>query len=192
MSVIAKGVRKEKSKLAGGVEIFTLTELNIHFGKNEMGVLTGAKMVVYYGNILADLNKMELASLVLRKISLAADSSDSPDYFKITDACLAALNRNVMNDLVECWFWFNYAKALGEQVNLYRDTSGEKLLPDKRYFWDTSEMALSENENGDIGTDSIKIMRLMLSSDVSVVERIVGIEKYLPSILRIARAVNKI
>ena len=47
MSAIAKGVRKEKSKLAGGVEMFSLTELNLHFGKSEMATVTGAKMLAY-------------------------------------------------------------------------------------------------------------------------------------------------
>ena len=42
VSVIAKGVRKPKSKLAGSVEMFTLFEANLHFGRSEMGVLTGA------------------------------------------------------------------------------------------------------------------------------------------------------
>ena len=59
VSAIARGVRKEKSKMAGNVELFSLIELNIHFGKNEMGVLTGAKMKKYFGNIVKDLRKME-------------------------------------------------------------------------------------------------------------------------------------
>ena len=41
-AVIAKGVRKEKSKLAGGVEMFSLSELNIHYGKGEFGLVTSA------------------------------------------------------------------------------------------------------------------------------------------------------
>jgi hypothetical protein len=135
---------------------------------------------------------MELASLILRKISLAADSSDNPDYFKIVDCCLNSLNRGTSNELVECWFWFNYAKALGEQINLYRDTTGEKLSPDDRYYWDVAEMSLGKKENGEIGADEIKIMRLMTSSDIGVSERIIGIGDSLSAIIRIARAVNKV
>ena len=35
-SVIVKGVRRAKSKMAGSVELFSLSELNIHFGKSEL------------------------------------------------------------------------------------------------------------------------------------------------------------
>ncbi len=45
ISAIAKGVRKEKSKLAGGVEMFSLAELTIHKGKGEFGTITSAKML---------------------------------------------------------------------------------------------------------------------------------------------------
>lgn len=192
MSVIAKGVRKEKSKLAGGVEIFTLTELNIHFGKREMGLVTSAKMVEYYSNLLTDLGRMELASLILRKISIASEHTDNEEFFKITDSCLRALNRRESCELVECWFWLNYAKALGEQINLYRDANGEKLLPEERYYWNISEAALVKKENGDVDTNTIKIMRLMVSADIGVICRIVDVEQHLPTILRIARAINKI
>ena len=44
-SVVAKGVRREKSKLAGGIELFSVSEVVIHEGKGELGILTGAKLV---------------------------------------------------------------------------------------------------------------------------------------------------
>ena len=174
------------------MEIFTLTELNIHFGKREIGTVTGAKMVEYYGNLLTDFGRMELASLILRKISTAAEHTDNEEFFKITDSCLRALNRGESCELVECWFWLNYAKALGEQINLYRDMSGEKLSLNKKYYWDVSEMALAENAGGDVDVDTIKIMRLMVSTGIDVTCRIIGVERHLPAIMRIARAINKI
>ena len=69
ISAIAKGVRKEKSKLAGGIEMFTLTDFNIHLGRGEFGVVTGVKMVKHYGEIVKDFSKMELAAMMLKKIN---------------------------------------------------------------------------------------------------------------------------
>ena len=52
ISAIAKGVRKEKSKLAGAVELFTLSEVTLHRSlNNKLCVLTSAKMLEHYGNI---------------------------------------------------------------------------------------------------------------------------------------------
>ena len=60
LSAMAKGVRKEKSKLAGNIEMFCLIDMNIHQGKNEFGVVTGARMLKYYSNLVIDLPRMEL------------------------------------------------------------------------------------------------------------------------------------
>ena len=80
MSAIAKGVRKEKSKLAGGVEMFTLSEVNLHFGKGDLAVLTGAKMVRFYGEIMKDLSMMEMASGFLKEINRASEMVDSAEF----------------------------------------------------------------------------------------------------------------
>ena len=192
ISAIAKSVRREKSKLAGGVEMFSLTELNIHFGKGEMGTITSAKMLKYYDKVLTELGRMELAATIMKKISVAADSSDNPEFFKIVDNSLRALNDGVSNILVEAWFWLNYAKALGEQINLYRDVSGELLNADLKYMWNRDENALMIHKNGDISAESIKLMRLMLTNELDVVLRVKNIDGLLPPILSIARAVNKI
>ena len=192
ISAIAKSVRKEKSRLAGGVEMFSLIEVNIHSGKGELGVVTSSKMLKYYSNIVADLKKMELASLILKKISLAAEASENEEFFTIVDETLAAIDEGAPLDVVEAWFFLNLVKASGEQINLYRDTSGEKLSEDRRYSWVTADEALFENPQGDIGADEIKIMRLMISTELSVVLRVKDVSKMILPILRIARALGKV
>lgn len=191
MSAIAKGVRKEKSKLAGGVEMFSLTELNLHFGKSEMATVTSAKMLAYYGNILTDFNRMELAAMVLKKISLAAESSDAPEYFKITDSCLKGLNAGADLRLVESWFLMNLLKVLGEEVNLYRDMDGEKLTAGERYSYMAMENAFCKNPEGEYGENEIKILRLMLVTELMTVARVKNIEESLVAILRFAKIASK-
>ena len=192
LSAIAKGVRKEKSKLAGGIEMFSLVELNIHCGKSEMGVVTSAKMLKYYSNIISDLKKMELAALILKKISLMAESSDNPEYFKIVDQSLACLNMGFDMKLVESWFWLNLLKASGEEINLYRDVDGKKLSAENLYIWDTMHMAFLENENGDYDANDIKVLRLISTVDLNVVARIKDINEIIPKILKLVQVVSKI
>ncbi len=73
MPVVARGVRKMKSKLAGSVEPFTRSDFSVHFGRGELGILTGAKMQRFYGGILGDLGRMELATQILRRVDAAAE-----------------------------------------------------------------------------------------------------------------------
>lgn len=191
ISAIAKGVRKEKSKLAGNIEMFSLIDMNIHFGRGNLAVITSAKMLEYYNNLLQDFEKLELAGLILKKVSLAAEHSDNAEFFEIINQSLKGLQDSVKTSLVEVWAWFRLAKASGEEVNLYFDTEGEKLREDERYSWDQMEMSLAKNPRGNIGADEIKMMRLLVSADLEVVARVKNAEIALPEILQIARAVNR-
>ncbi len=191
VSVIAKGVRKSRSKLAGGIELFTLADYNIHFGRNDLGVLTGAKMVKYYDNIPRDFSRIELAGLVLKKISVAADSSESPDYYKITDESLRELNNGVNLLLIEAWFLINLVKAMGEQINLYRDINGDSLKIDERYSWDEYEACFCKNVQGEFTESEIKLLRLIWTNDLSLLKRVKTNQETLELVLRVARTVAK-
>ncbi len=187
ISAIAKGVRKEKSKLAGGMELFSLIQINIHQGKNEMGVVTSAKMLRFYSALLKDYDRMQLAALILKKINSVAENSNSADYFDLALQSLEALNNGIDIDLVESWFLLNISKASGEEINLYRDVSGERLKADRRYAWNAMEKAFQPVENGEFGVDEIKVLRLILTAKLVLVSRIKGIPGMQKQILMLAR-----
>ena len=191
ITAIAKGVRREKSKLAGGIEMFSLSDFNIHRGRSEFGIVTGAKMKRYYGEIVKDLTRMEVAAMILRRVSIAAESSDSVEYFELVDKGLAGLDDGAEVELVEAWFLLNLARIMGEEVNLYRDASGAKLVSDGRYVWDNMEGALAVSEQGEYGADEIKMLRLMLTNDLNVVRRVKTDIGLLTRALSVARAVSK-
>ena len=188
ISAMAKGVRKPKSKLAGGIEMFSLIQVNLHFGKSKMAVLTSAKMTSFYSEILKDLKRMELASEILKKISKASDSIDSPELFEIVDQTLKSLNAGFDTDLVEAWFLLNLARVMGEEINLYRDAEGDKLDAESKYSWNSYETVFYVDERGEIDANVIKILRLLVSSGLDTVVRIKDISKYFPIILEIAKA----
>ncbi len=191
VSAMARGVRKAKSKLAGGVEMFSLVELNLHFGKSELATVTGARMVKYYGAILADYNRMELASMMLRKINTVAEGTNAAEYFEIARECLDGLNSGMSLALVESWFLFNLLKVSGEEVNLYRDGLGDKLREDAKYYYDANEMAFMPKMGGEFGVDEIKLMRLMVSAKLQIVSKVKNVDEMAPGILRLARVASK-
>lgn len=194
MSVIVKGARKEKSKLAGGVEMFSLVELNIHQGRSEMGVVTSARMLKYYNALVADLNKMELAGMILKKInrtSEGADEAAAKELFKITNESLAGMNEGMDLRLVEAWFLINLLKISGEEINLYRDIDGAKLVVDGRYDWNAMEKVFVVRDNGEFGAEEIKIMRLMSTTGLKIVTRVKNLNNYLDKILNLVRIMIK-
>lgn len=192
IAAIAKGVRKEKSKLAGSTELFTVSDVTLHKGlNNKLCVLTSAKMLEHYGEIVYKLPELELAGLIMKKISRFAETSTGPEYFDLLHQTLSALNAGVNPELVETWFWFNLARVNGEQINLVKDTEGHDLDSFKAYVWDTTESALREQLGGNVTAEDIKLMRLILSNSLKTTSRVKDIAPHLPTILYIAKTINK-
>ncbi|MBR3595301.1 DNA repair protein RecO [Candidatus Saccharibacteria bacterium] len=192
IAAIAKGVRKEKSKLAGAVELFTVSDITLHKGlNNKLCVLTSAKMLEHYDQIVYKLPELELAGRLMKKLARFAETSTGPEYFDLLHQILAALDAGVNPELVETWFWFNLAKTNGEQINLIKDTDGHDLDSFKTYVWDSTESALREQLGGNVSAEEIKLMRLMLSNTLKTTSRVKDIAPHLPTILYIAKMINK-
>lgn len=188
ISALAKGARKEKSKLAGGIEMFTLTDFNIHFGHRDLGIVTSAKMRKFHSNIIKDFARMELASEIIKQISRASENSPSDAYFQIVDQTLTALGENENQNLVEAWFRLNLAGATGEDVNLYRDNTGTKLAADQNYHWNSYERVFVPAPSGEYSANEIKLLRLMATADLSVVRRVKITDQILDLALQLARS----
>lgn len=187
MSVMAKGVRRPRAKLAGAVEMFTVSEYNMHFGRGEMGTLTGAKMLRHFSGLVRDLGRLEFASEFLKKVDRVAENSDSSEYYGLLEQGLSGLNDGLDMELVEAWFLLNLGRASGEEMNLYRDVAGEKLAVDSLYEWDEMEEAFLKHADGTYGADEIKLMRLMLSAKLEVIARVKCDEKTIRAVARLTR-----
>ena len=191
-SCIAKGARKEKSKLAGGIEMFTVSDIVIHESeKSHLAILTSAKMTKNYLNIISDLARFELGSKIIKMTNKISENIDSPELFSLVNQCFWALDKNLNRELVESYFLFNLTRISGEDINLHRDVSGEKLSSEMIYAWDTLENALRPEPRGSIKAEHIKLMRLILTSPLKTAMQVQGKEKLLPEILYIAKSVAK-
>lgn len=188
ITAIAKSARKSKSKLAGNIEIFSLIDFNFHVGKSDFFIVTGAKMLEHYDKILKNYQNMELAADILKKISQASEHTDNPEFFSLVDQCFKAINLGFSPEIIKTWFFLNLAKASGEEINVYFDQDGAKLSPTKIYSWNHYEKALQIDQNGDIATDQIKILRLLITNKLAVVAKIKDIDELISPISKIAES----
>lgn len=187
ISALARGVRKEKSRLAGGVELFTVADVVVHRGRSSLDIVTSAKMLRFYGNILSSIPSLELASSFLKQLDRAAEQADNPEFFDLLNQSLAGLNSGFNLQLVGAWFRLNLLRASGEEINLVRDSVGAPLRPDLRYFWDSAEQALHPNPGGNISAQEIKLARLILHHQLERITKINGVASLIPAITSIAR-----
>lgn len=191
-AVLAKGARKEKSKLAGGIELFSVGDVVIHQGKGTLALLTSAKLIYFYRNIISNMTSLELASDFLKKAEKVSEQTDNPDYFDIVNQSLAGLDRNYPPNLVKTWFTLNLAQALGEEINLSTDVEGKELTVETNYFWDGIEYALRPHPQGQIDASGIKLARLVLATNLSTVARITNLAETLDVISPMVRTYEQI
>jgi DNA repair protein RecO (recombination protein O) len=188
VSAMARGVRREKSKLAGGIELFAISDVVIGQGKGDLGVLTSARLVQFYRHILEDYDRLQFAYESLAQVTRASTSLDEPEWYDIMAEVLAGLDVvTIPLALVQTWFYVRVAQLLGDELNTTRDYKGEKLLADKTYLYDSHEKGFVEEPKGTITSDHIKILRLAAVKSLSVIVQVGGVGEYLAECLSVAR-----
>ena len=187
-SVMARGVRKEKSRLAGGIELFATSDVVITKGKGGLGILTSARMRHFYRHILDDYDRMQFAYEVTELAAKASESVDEAHWYDILVEVYAGLDATTVPlQLIQVWFYLQYAEVTGYGLNLERDINGEPLEAAQRYMYDMSERGLRRAENGDITAACIKLLRIINAKSIGVVAQIGGVETVLADCWLIAR-----
>lgn len=187
ISVIARGVRKEKSKLAGGIELFARCDVTVGQGKGDLAVLTGARSEVFYRRILEDYDRLQFGYEVIKQISKAADQLDESAFFELCDQALAALDDLEIDlRIIRAWFWLQLGILLGTGLNLATDTNGMKLVEDARYQYSEHDEGFSFAENGRFGSDHIKLLRILSAQHPKIVAHVQGAEELIEECLWLA------
>ncbi len=187
-SVMAKSVRREKSRLAGGIELFAICDVVIGDGKGDLGILTSARLVQFYSHIMQDYDRMQFAYTTIKLITKASEMVDEPEWYDVLSEVLMGLDaHSIPLGLVQTWFYLHYGALLGHELNLDRDNAGEKLSPESQYRYDEAEQGLRVVANGEIGADHIKLLRLVATRPLKTLAQIGGIESILDDCLRVAR-----
>lgn len=167
ISAIARGARKERSKLAGGIEPFCLSKLSLVKGKGEIYTITSAVSIVFYQNLLKNLETLNLASELLTLVKKYSKNINSSHFLDLSSEFLLALNSDYNHNLVKIWTIINLAQIIGEPINLNTDFTGEKLKPELLYHWDFASQAFSHHELGEFTANHIKLMRLFSVSSLA-------------------------
>lgn len=187
-SVMARGVRREKSKLAGGIELFAVTDVVLGEGKGELGVLTSSRLVHFYRHIIEDYDRLQFGYFVIQQVTRASENVDEPEWFDLLSEILMGLDAvTIPLRLTQTWFYLRYAGLLGHQLNLEIDTNGQKLDAERSYRYDVGEQGLREVPNGEITGEHIKLLRLISTRSIKILAQIGGVDEILPEVFQVAR-----
>ena len=192
IGVIAKGVRREKSKLAGGIELLAVSDLTLHRGKGELAIVTSARLDTFFAHILEDYAKLQLAYYILKDISKAAEVLSEPEFYEILRLALESLNNpQIDTEIVELWYRLQMAILLGVGINLSTDDNGMKLVEDTLYRFDVDAMAFVYDESGQYTTDHIKLLRVASAQPPVIISKVRRVEDLLKDCMLISRIAHE-
>lgn len=168
LRLITKGARRAKSKLAGGIELFSVNHITFIQGRGEIGTLISSRIIRNYGNIVKDINRTMFGYEMLKRINRMTDEIVEPGHYELLDTGLRALNEsNVPLEILEAWFGLQLLKDMGQQPNLQTDTAGAKLDSNQTYSFSVDDMtfAPAPQAGGPFDARFIKLLRLAYQVD---------------------------
>lgn len=167
IKTMARGVRKRKSKLAGGIELFSVSDLTILVGKGEIDTIMSSRLAIHYGRIVKDAVATQAGFEFLKLINKATEDRPEPAYFKLLKQTLQSLdNSNLSPQVTALWGDMHLLKLAGHMPDLGSDLTGAKLTVSASYDFhlDAMRFAPKEGQEGNYSTDHIKFLRLGLAS----------------------------
>jgi DNA repair protein RecO (recombination protein O) len=161
LRLMAKGVRRIKSKLAGGIELFSVSDITYMKGRGEIATLLSSRLDRYYANIVKDLDRVQLGYDLIKTLDKATEDEPEPEYFDLLNSAFEVLDTKIDNDLVRLWFQAQLLRLSGHSPNLKTDTAGNDLSENQKYNFDLDAMTFSPNAKGRYTAGHIKAMRLL-------------------------------
>ncbi len=176
LGVLAKGVRKPKSKLAGGVELFSVSDVVYFEGKSDIKTLVSAQLDTHFSHIATDITRSMMAYDVLKFANLYTETVCEDEYFFLVRDVLAALNQaDVPPALAWAWFGCRLLEISGRAINTETDTHGKPLKADDSFVFDYENMSFQTLQQGPYNASHVKVLRLCLSANISQLGTIGGV-----------------
>ncbi len=182
VQVMARGVRRGKSKLAGHLEPFIETRINLARG-HRLDVVTGAQGQKYYRLDTSPLEVITTAYLIIEMIDrLSPEAQANEQVYELVLQSLGGLADGLDYHLVKHYFFVKYLYLTGHQPNLAVD---QAINQDKLFLrFDNGaivgQVALGQPAEA-ISVEIIKLWRLIYGNDLAQVSRIGQVTSILPS-----------
>jgi DNA repair protein RecO (recombination protein O) len=167
ISLVAKGVRRLKSKLAGGIELFSINSISYIKGRGELGTLVSSRLEQNFSAIIKDIERVRLGYEVIKLVNNTIEDDAEPEFFESLGQAFAALNdESISSELIRIWFSAQMLRHTGHAPNTQSTLGGKPLDPENTYRFEADDMTFEEHPAGEYGKNEIKFTRLLFS-DVS-------------------------
>lgn len=191
--VMAKGVRKARSKLAGGIELFSVSELTLLPARGELHTLVSSRLVTHYGTIVKDIKRTMYGYELLKRIQRVTEDAAGEEYAQLLRTSLEGLDDPSLDlDLLELWGVLRLLAITGHTPLLQEDAAGHPFELGKNYTFDYERMSFQQQPDGPFGERHIKLMRVANAAAApGVLKPIKDASSYLGPVLNLATHMMK-
>lgn len=157
ISVLAKGVRAQKSRLAGGIELLSESEVNFIDTRSNLRTLTGARLRVHFSALASDMRRMNQAFSFIKTINGITEEGTGQELYSALLEGFNALNDPSRDArVVETWFNLQILHLSGSVPNL---EAGEA----DAYEFDYDSQSFVAREEAAFTKNDLKLLRLCIS-----------------------------
>ncbi len=160
---IAKGVKKPKSRLAGGLQLFSICQIKFLAGRGEIDTVMSTQLVKQFSNITKNLDASSAGFEMLKIMTKLTHEASDPAHFTLLEAGLKSLNEHPAEyQLSRIWFLMHFLRLGGHAPNFDKDTAGNVLAEGRKYFFDADAMqfVLAQDMQNGLNSNHIKLLRL--------------------------------
>jgi len=170
LRLIAKGVRRERSKLAGGIELFSISNITFIKGRGEIDTLISTRLIEHYGNVVTDIQRVQLGYELIKLLNKTTEDNVNIEYFELLKTTFRDLNELTINEnLIRIWFYAQLLRFDGHSPNLRTDPTGQKLETGQNFSFNLEKVAFEPQNEGQLEEDHIKFLRLIFSDNQPLV-----------------------
>ncbi|HLZ15158.1 MAG TPA: DNA repair protein RecO [Candidatus Saccharimonadales bacterium] len=169
LRLLAKGVRRVKSKLAGGIELFSVSELTFIRGRGEIGTLVSSRLKQHFSHIVQDLDRTMLGYELIRQLNKITEDEAEAEYFELLQQAFEALDdTGVPLELVSFWYAAQLLRLGGHTPNLQTDDTGVLLDDAQTYNFSPERMSFTPapaSKQGRFAANHIKFLRFAFAGN---------------------------
>lgn len=191
--MMAKGVRRPKSKLAGGVELFCVSRVSYIVGRTDLATLTSARIEQQFEHIATDIDRTMFGYEAIKCIATITEDEAGMDYYELLRSALTTLDTlTIPLPIASMWFDLHVLDLTGHQPNLHTDVQGNKLESDQTYIFSYDDMSFAASPAGVFDARTIKLLRLAIATDdPRVLAKVSGVADLLPEAKNLSDTMRK-
>jgi DNA repair protein RecO (recombination protein O) len=177
LTLFAKGARRAKSKLSGGLELFSVTDITYIDGINDMKTVTSTRLANHFESIVKNVDRTMSAYDFMSLVYTFSEHTENSDYYELLIGGLKGLNDHDLRlSIVECWFYMNILDIFGSNINTESPLGNGAFSESATYDFSYDDMSFFEHPGGVVTPKHIKLLRLVIrSSEPGRLKTIVGV-----------------